>query len=125
MFTLSATILGSTVLWLAIFSLWIMGIPLSSRLLAPVPVAIFLLGYALLQITNCQVAYLRAHGKEAFLVGGVLSSLLAGVCVYSFGSKFGPIGAAASFTAVIALFTLPFSSFVFIRRRNEWQGQSG
>lgn len=119
--SLSFTVVGSLALWLAVFILNTVDFSLASRMLGPLPVAIFLLGYGLLQISNCQSAYLRAHGKEPFLVLGVLGGLLIGTFVYLCGSRYGPIGAAVSFAAVIALFTVPFGSFIWIRRRKEWQ----
>lgn len=119
--SLSFTVAGSLVLWFAVFVLGKMDFSLVSRMLAPLPMALFLLGYGLLQITNCQAAYLRAHGREPFLAVGVVGGFLIGAFVYVFGSKFGPVGAATSFTAVIAFFTVPFGSLVWIRRRKEWQ----
>jgi len=119
--SLSFTVAGSLVLWATVFTLGEFGLSLASRMLDPLPMASFLLGYGLLQITNCQGAYLRAHGKEPFLVIGVVGGLLIGTFVYFFGSKFGPIGAATSFTAVIALFTVPVGSYIWIKKREEWQ----
>jgi len=119
--SLSFTVAGGLVLWLAVFVLGEVDFSITSRMLGPLPMALFLLGYCLLQITNCQVAYLRAHGKEPFLVLGVLGGLFIGTSVYLFGSTYGPIGAATSFTAVIALFTVPFGSYIWIQKRKEWQ----
>lgn len=118
---LSFTFSGSLVLWFVLFTLGEMNYSLALRMLSPLPIAIFLLGYGLLQVTNCQVAYLRAHGREPFLVVGVVGGLLIGAFVYFFGSKFGPSGAAMSFTAVVSFFTLPFGSLIWMRRRQEWQ----
>jgi O-antigen/teichoic acid export membrane protein len=119
--SLGFTVAGSLVLWLTVFVLRELDDSLASRMLGPLPMALFLLGYGLLQISNCQSVYLRSHGREPFLIVGVMGGLLIGTFVYVLGSKLGPVGAAASFTAVIALFTIPFGSYIWIRRRKEWQ----
>ena len=121
-FSLSFTVAGSLILWLTVFVLGEVDFSLASRMLDPFPMALFLMGYGLLQITNCQAAYLRSHGREPFLIVGVMGGLLIGTFVYVLGSKFGPVGAAASFAAVIAVFTIPYGSYIWIRRRKEWQG---
>ena len=115
------TMISSVILWLVVFVLGEMNFDLSTRMLSPLLVALFLIAYSLLQITNCQAIYLRAYGKEAFLFVGVGSGILIGASVYIFGKQFGPLGASASFVIVSAFFTLPLASITWMRRRKEWQ----
>lgn len=119
--TLTFTLIGSMVFFALMLILNHYGVGLASRMLDPLPIALFLAAYVLLQITNCQAAYLRAYARESFLIVGTVGGLLIGGLVFVFGSKFGPTGAAIGYLAVICGFTVPLSTFIWSRRRAEWQ----
>lgn len=114
-------IAGSLVIWLTVVLLDELGVGLASRILGPMPTALFLVAYGLMQISYCYSAYLRAHAREPFLVLGVSGGILIGAFVFLFGSRYGPTGAAAGYAAVAALFVVPMSAVIWIRRRAEWQ----
>ncbi len=121
--TLSFTfsVLGSLIIWFTVVILNRLDIAFASRVLAPLPTGLFLIAFALLQISSYQAAYLRAHAREPFLIVGVLGGVLSGSLVFLFGSLYGSTGAAASFMSVVGLFVLPMSTFIWTRRRAEWQ----
>lgn len=119
--TLTFTLIGSMVFFALMLILNHYGVGLASRMLDPLPLALFLAGYALSQIPNCQVAYLRAHAREPFLIVGTVGGLLIGGLVFLLGSKFGPTGAAVGYLAVVCGFILPLSTVIWFRRRAEWQ----
>jgi O-antigen/teichoic acid export membrane protein len=112
---------GSLLVWVAVLILGELNTSLASRMLSPLPTAMLLIAYALLHISGCQAAYLRAHAREPFAAVGVLTGLLNGVLVFLCGSMYGPTGAAASFMVVIGVFVLPFTTLIWRRRRSEWQ----
>jgi O-antigen/teichoic acid export membrane protein len=114
---------ASLVIWLAVLALDVTGVEFASRILGPLPTALFLIAYGLTHVTHFQGLYLRAHAREPFLMLGVLGGLLIGGLVFVFGSTYGPTGAAASFLAVIAVLIVPVSTVIWIRRRAEWQSQ--
>jgi len=114
---------ASVVIWLAVLALDVTGVEFASRILGPLPTALFLIAYGLTHVTHFQGLYLRAHAREPFLMLGVLGGLLIGGLVFVFGSTYGPTGAAASFLAVIAVLIVPVSTVIWIRRRAEWQSQ--
>lgn len=119
--TLFFTFAGSIVFFGLMQILNNYGVGLVSRMVDALPMILFLVAFALAQIPNCQVAYLRAHAREPFLLVGTVGGLLIGGLVYVLGSRFGPTGAAAGYLVVICLFTIPFSTFIWFRRRAEWQ----
>ena len=114
---------ASLVIWLVVLALDWTGVEFASRILGPLPTALFLIAYGLTHVTHFQGLYLRAHAREPFLMLGVLGGLLIGGLVFVFGSTYGPTGAAASFLAVIAVLIVPVSTLIWIRRRAEWQSR--
>lgn len=95
-------------------------LPLGRRILPVGAVAMFAAATALMQITQCQAAYLRAHRREPLLVLSVASSLLIGVLVLILGARYGGQGTAAAYLMVVALMIVPGGSLIWIRRRREW-----
>jgi O-antigen/teichoic acid export membrane protein len=120
-FSLGFTAVGGLTMWLAIVALHEAGWAFADRILEPLPSALFILAFGVWQITHCQAAYLRAHGREPFLAVGVLGSTLIGALVLVLGASFGPLGEAIALLAAIALFIVPASTYVWQRRRAEWQ----
>ena len=116
-------IAGSLIIWMAVLILDRLDVEFASRMLGPLPTALFLMAYGLSHVTYFQGFYLRAHAREPFLMLGVLGGLLIGGLVFVFGRTYGPTGAAASFLAVIAVLIVPVSTMIWIRRRAEWQSQ--
>lgn len=112
---------GSLIIWLAVLILYELDVEFAPRILEPLPTALFLIAYGLMQISSCYAAYLRAHAREPFLALGVSAGLLIGSLVFLFGGRYGPTGAAASFMAAVGLFVIPMSTMIWIRLRAEWQ----
>lgn len=117
----SFTIVGSLLIWLAFLILGELDAELAKRMLGPLPTALFLVAYGLSQIVSYHAAYLRAHAREPFAVLGVTTGLLIGGSVFLFGSRYGPIGAAGAYAMVMGFLVVPMSTFIWIRRRAEWQ----
>lgn len=115
-----ASVAGLSI-WCAVFVLHQFGAAFAERILPPAPTAYLLAAYGLMLISYCHSAYLRAHAREPFLFLGVTSGLLVGIFVFLLGSSYGPNGAAAGFMMVAALFVVPLSTFIWARRRSEWQ----
>jgi O-antigen/teichoic acid export membrane protein len=112
---------GSVIIWVAVLILNESGVGFASRMLGPLPTALFLVAYGLMHMSSCYAVYLRAHAREPFVTLGVSSGLLIGGLVFLFGSRYGPTGAAASFMAAAGLFVVPLSILIWKRRRAEWQ----
>ena len=116
-------VVGSLAIWIAVVVLGEFMPGLATRVLGPLPTALFLLAYALMLIINYQAIYLRAHAREPFVFVGVSSGLLTGSLVFLFGSEYGPTGAATSYAAAVGLFVLPITTTIWIRRRADWQAR--
>lgn len=114
-------VLGSILVWIAVVLLEGLNTELAARILSPLPIGLFLIANTMQQITNYQAAYLRAYGREPFLAVGVLGGLFMGGLVFVLGSKYGPIGAALAFFMTICFVVVPSSTFIWLRRRREWQ----
>jgi len=112
--------LGSLAAWLLIWALNVARSPLASRALPPLPAALLLLGAVALHVSACQSAYLRAHKQEPVMVLSIVSSLIIGLCVWQFGSRFGPPGAAASYLVVVAGLMVPWETSIWLRCRRAW-----
>ena len=111
--------LGVLVLWLSVYGLSYIQHPLSDRILAPLPTAIFALGSIAIQVSQCLSSYLRAHKKEPFLSISIGGGLSTGILVWVLGSEYGPIGAGLSFL-IVSIGTLPFGFRIWHRCRREW-----
>jgi O-antigen/teichoic acid export membrane protein len=68
---------------------------------------------------QCLTAYLRAHKKEPFLGISIGLGVATGLLVWILGSKFGLIGAGASFL-IVAIGILPFGLKIWHRCLKEW-----
>lgn len=110
---------GAVGLWLAVYALYAFGWVLAQRILPPLPTALFLAAAVLMQILQCEVAYLRAHKREPIVVLSVASSLAIGSLVWLLGRPFGPLGAAAGYLAVIIASTV-CGTIIWWRCREKW-----
>ncbi len=93
---------------------------LAGRLLGPLPTAVLLGGIILFHVPQCQALYLRAHKRDPLLLLSTLSNTGIGLSILLLGGRFGPIGAAWGYLAVIGLFTLPATTWIWQRCRREW-----
>ena len=113
---------GATALWILVSALYSLGHPLSERVLPPEPTVLFLLAAILMQVTQCQVTYLRAHKRDPIVVISVVSSLAIGLLVWVLGGRFGAHGAAAGYLGVVALFIVPSVTLTWFQCRAKWHG---
>ena len=111
---------GASCAWSIIYGLNLLNIPISGRLLPPLPTALFFAATIFMAVGYCETVYLRAHKKEPIMVLSIVTSLLMGLMVWLLGRRFGPLGAAAAYLIVIGGISLPWETVIFFRRRIEW-----
>lgn len=111
---------GALLIGAGVYFLNVLGHPLALRLLPPFPTALFLLATVLMHISLCQSAYLRAHKQEPLLVLSLVASPTIAFLVWQWGMRYGPIGAAWGYLTVVALFVLPYGTFLWRRYRTLW-----
>jgi hypothetical protein len=119
---LSTAIVGAglAVAWTILWGLKALDITLPERLLPLLPAGLFFISTFLMQITQCEAAYLRAHKREPLVAVGVVSSLAIGFLVWQMGSRFGATGAGAAYLAVIGFCVIPWMTYIWFRSRAEW-----
>ncbi len=115
---------GSLIVWITVLILCEYRVWVCSRLLGPLPTALFLAAYGLQLISLSQGAYLRAYAREPFLVVGVVGGPLVAGLVLLLGRDYGPIGAAAAYVLAVGVVLLPMTTLIWIRRRKQWQSHS-
>jgi len=112
--------LGSGVLWLLVLWLHASGLAMAHRILPILPVTLLLLAGILNTWVNALAVYLRAHKREPLMWLSLASGVLTGLAVWLLGARIGPVGAAAGYLGVSALWGLPSVLVVFARCRAQW-----
>ena len=112
--------IGAVVLWLAVWGLYYLDIRLATRMLPPLPTALFLLAIVIFHFPSCQALYLRAHKREPLLAITVTASLLIGGAVWWFGSRTGPLGAACAYLVIVSCVVFPWQTLVWWRNRKSY-----
>lgn len=111
---------GSIAIEGLVFLLYAFHHPLANRLLLPLPTGLFLIATVLMQISQAQSAYLRAHKKEPMMGLSVACGLLVCLLTLLLGRRFGATGMAAGYLSVVALIVLPIGTIIWSRCRAIW-----
>jgi len=112
---------GAIILFTSVYVLYSTGSPLSIRLLPPLPTGLFLAAAVLMQILIAQSTFLRAHKKEPFMGLSVTGAVIMAILAFSTVGRWGATGIAVSYFSLIAFFTIPFGTIIWLRCRNEWR----
>jgi hypothetical protein len=121
--SITLIILGSLALWAGDYLLYAYKQRFASRLLPPLPTALFLLGNIAMYSSSPFAAYLRAHKKEPFLSLSIVSGILIGLSTCLLGSRYAAVGAAMGYFAVSAFYTLPHGLLIWRRCRTAWHAE--
>jgi O-antigen/teichoic acid export membrane protein len=117
---LIAVISGGAVLWCTVAGLYAWQIPLSQRILGPLPLAL-LIGVAVINVIIFgQAAYLRAHKEEPFLWNSVIGAILMAISTYFLGRTFGAMGMVGGYFSLTAFLGLGWATWIFVTKRREW-----
>jgi hypothetical protein len=112
--------LGGIALCLLVWTINLLELPLADRILKPEVTAIFLLAIAILQLSICQSAYIRAHKRDPLMKVNMIAFVMTGLGVWWFGSQYGPWGAGLAYLAVVVLITAPSHIILWNRYRRDW-----
>ena len=110
---------GAVIVEFLVYALNVIQNPLAGRLLAPLPTGLFLLAMILMQVGQCQTAYLRAHRQEPIVVLSIASGLAIGLLTWLWGSHYGPLGAAVGYLIII-MGSLIWETMIWLRLRAKW-----
>lgn len=116
--------LGSVVIFSFVSLIYTIGHPLALRFLPPLPTALFLLAVILMQISYAQGNYLRAHKKEPFMGLSVAAAVMIFVLIMLTAARWGALGITASYLSVVALFVIPYGTWIWIKCRKEWHAET-
>lgn len=105
--------------WETIYLLQLAQHPLAERVLPLDSLALFTLAIVLYHLPHCQTFYVRAHKREMFLFAGVASSIAIGALVLILSPWYGALGAAVGYLGVVALFVVPYQTWLWHRCRVE------
>ncbi len=115
---------GAFALWVTILWIRSAGIAFADRILDPTSFGLILLAAAILQVSHCQAAYLRAHRQDPMAIMNVIASLSTGLLAWLLGRKLGPVGIGAAYLAT-SIFVLVQGTIIWSRCRTAWHGQAG
>ncbi len=116
----SVIALGGTAFWAAAAWVHAMHLPISHRLLAPLPLAFLVATFVTNHVGFTEAIYLRAHKKEPFLVLTLLLGGLMTLSSYFLGRAFGALGMMIGAFVITLIVGLGGSTFLFIQKRREW-----
>lgn len=111
---------GGTSFWAAAFWVHHLGLPISHRLLGPLPLAFLVATFVANHAGFAEAVYLRAHKKEPFLVLTLLLGGLMTLSSYFLGRAFGALGMMIGAFTITLVVGLGGSTFLFVRKRHEW-----
>jgi hypothetical protein len=114
-----AAVAGGAAVWGGTFVLYSIHHRLATRLLPPMPTALFLIGSVISAATWNMAAYARAHKAEPFIWATVVTAAIAPPTIWLLGKTFGLVGFATTFPAVLACQFLLCVRILRDRRR-EW-----
>ncbi len=119
---LAVSVLGALLLFLGVVSLHELNIPLSQRILGPLPTGLFLLATILVAVSMPFSAYLRAHKKEPIMMLSVAAGLLVAISNLTLGKQFSATGMAFGYLATNAII-IPLVIYTWCICRKKWYGR--
>lgn len=100
---LGILVCGAALLWVGVAWLYAIDHKYATRILAPLPVALFFIATAVVQVSVSLSAYLRAHKREPLMPLSIFFGAAVGLLVWVLGSRYGAIGAAMGYLGAVTL----------------------
>ena len=119
-FALVVSMAGGSVLMLILSLLRKYHVPLSERVLDPIPFGLLLATAVVNVIVFSEAAYLRAYKEEPFLLNSLVGAIISALVCYVFGRSYGAIGMAYGYFGVTLLVGLTWATWVFRSKRKIW-----
>ena len=110
---------GAVSLYTFVVVLHLCHIPLSKRVLPPIPFAFLLISTVLNHIVFCQAQYLRSHKAEPLLWPSIIMAVLTGGSTLLLAKPFGAFGVSAGYLACCTI-GLVVCTKVFVQKRAAW-----
>lgn len=116
----SMMLVGAVLLLGILYLLTGMQMELVNRVLSPLAFVLLAAGAVFSLWGSCLSVYLRAHKREVLLTAGILSGLVMGLMVWQLGSRFGPLGASASYLFVLSCVSFPMVFYAWKKAQRDW-----
>lgn len=95
---------------------------ITSRVIAPLPLLLFVTAVILDHIPGSLNIYARAHKKEPYLIHNMIFHSLVILLVWFLGkSEYGVMGEATAYLGIMVFFTVPAWILVWKTKRHEWR----
>lgn len=107
-------------IWLFVYVLYDYGFHLATRLLPPLPTALFLMAQLLMIFSMPFSVYMRAHKTEPIVHLSVIGGVLNGISAFTLGKYYGANGMALGYL-LISVMIIPLVLLIWRRRRAEWR----
>ena len=114
---------GLTV-WIAIYILNAVNVPIAERLLSPLSAALLLLTCVVTVQVTALATYLRSHKKEPLVAVLLLTSLATTILALLTVGPFGAEGVFASYLAMVLCFEFPLCIVIFKYSRAKWHSEA-
>jgi hypothetical protein len=116
------TLILAVSVWCLVYLLNILKLPIASRLISPVPTAIFLLAQVVIMFSTPLSVYLRAHKKEPLFFVSVITGFLIGLSTIMLGKPYSVMGIAVGYF-LATLIILPVVVITWFRCREQWHNK--
>lgn len=122
--TLSCVLVWAAIMWLGTRGIRLHDVPLASRLLPPVPLAMLFFGTVANVIVIGEALYIRAHKQEKFMVNSILGAIYCIPVAFVVGRMQthhgGSWGIAACYALGSAVIGLGYGTYTFFKWRRIW-----
>jgi len=113
-------LLGGGAFFAVYYVLKLMGVPFVARFLDPLSLLLLLGSAVITCVIFSQAIYLRAHKQEPFLVNSLAGAVLVPLVILLLGRPYGGPGIAAGLFFLNLFVSLPWATWVFLRKRKQW-----
>lgn len=112
------SVAAAVCIWLFVYVLYEYGFHLATRLLPPLPTALFLLAQILVIFSSPFAVYMRAHKTEPIVHLSVLAAVLNGISAFTLGKYYAANGMALGYL-VSTIVLIPLVILIWHRFRSE------
>jgi O-antigen/teichoic acid export membrane protein len=117
--SMAIIVLSALGIWILVLGSYAANLAIAQRVLPPMPTLLLLIATILMQVSQCQTAYILAHKTAPFVAQALIAGSATGLLVWFLGSRFGPTGAAAGYLFVVAAFIIPYETWLWKKCRRQ------
>lgn len=112
---------GAAAFWFVIAGMGAIGLRITERFIDPTAFAVLAVAIGVQHFLNCLTIYARTRQRESFVVPHVVLNIAIAAGVWAAASRFGELGVAVVYAAVLVVFGIPVWLIVWGRERRAWE----